>query len=125
MKVNNMYLGASPEIFRRARLLRKNMTKAEKLLWNELKDRKLGGYKFRAQHPILKFVLDFYCHSCKLGIEIDGEVHNSKPQSLYDEDRTDNLNNYNIKVIRFKNEDIYYNIDSVKKKILDECNKRK
>ena len=120
-----MYLGASPEIFERAKALRKKMTKAEKLLWEELRNKQLGGYKFRNQHPILKFVLDFYCHNCRLGIEVDGESHDSNGQQFYDQDRTEILSEYDIKVLRFRNEEVFTNIDAVKRKILIECKKRK
>ena len=122
MKIDNMYFGASPEIFRRAKELRKNMTNAEKILWEELKDKKLGGLKFRNQHPISKYILDFYCHNKKIGIEIDGEIHNDKARKFYDTDRTENLYSFGIKIIIFKNEEIFNNIEDVKKKILSICN---
>lgn len=69
------HLNASPEIFERANNLKRTMTKAEKLLWHELRASKLGGHKFRRQHPIDKFIVDFYCHEAKLVVELDGEVH--------------------------------------------------
>lgn len=122
MKVEkeDMFLGASPIIFFRARMLRIQMTEAEKLLWEELKDKKLNGCKFRRQHPILKFVLDFYCHGKKLAIELDGGIHKNTYQSFYDKDRTENLNDFGIKVIRFQNEEIINDIEGVKKKIIKE-----
>ena len=110
-KKNDMFLGANPLIFQRAEVLRKKMTEAEKILWEVLKTKKLSGYKFRRQHPILKFILDFYCHESKLGIEIDGQVHNSKEQRFYDEDRTDILKEYGIKIIRFHNNEIIENLE--------------
>ena len=119
-KKNDMFLGANPLIFQRAEVLRKKMTEAEKILWEVLKTKKLSGYKFRRQHPILKFILDFYCHESKLGIEIDGQVHNSKEQRFYDEDRTDILKEYGIKIIRFHNNEIIENLEVVKLKILSE-----
>lgn len=119
-KKNDMFLGANPLIFQRAEVLRKKMTEAEKILWEVLKTKKLSGYKFRRQHPILKFILDFYCHESKLGIEIDGQVHNSKEQKFYDEDRTDILKEYGIKIIRFHNKEIIENLEVVKLKILSE-----
>ncbi|MGE5357300.1 MAG: endonuclease domain-containing protein [Deltaproteobacteria bacterium] len=117
---NDMFLGANPLIFQRAEVLRKKVTEAEKILWEVLKTKKLNGYKFRRQHPILKFILDFYCHESKLGIEIDGQVHNSKEQRFYDEDRTDILKEYGIKIIRFHNNEIIENLEVVKLKILSE-----
>ena len=104
MKINNMYFGASALIFKRAKELRKKMTKAELVLWEELKGRKIGGFKFRAQHPISKYILDFYCHEKKIGIELDGEIHSTKAREFYDMDRSDNLEELGIKIIRFKNE---------------------
>lgn len=58
------YYGASPEIIKRARALRKEMTEAESLLWERLRKNKVSGVRFRAQHSINKFIVDFYCHEC-------------------------------------------------------------
>ena len=123
-KKDDMFLGASPIIFKRAEELRKNMTEAEEILWNELKNKKLGGYKFRRQHPILKYILDFYCHKVKLGVELDGDIHNSKGQKFYDQDRTENINKYNIEIIRFHNDEIKNNLSTVKKRILNKLKER-
>ena len=108
-----MHLNASPQIFRQADELRWNMTKAEKLLWDRLKEKKLNGYKFRRQHPILRFIVDFYCHSENLVIELDGEVHNDEFQNQYDEERTKVLVESGLKVIRFKNEEVFDEIENV------------
>jgi very-short-patch-repair endonuclease len=70
-----MYYGATPETFEKAKVLRDTLTKAEKLLWNNLKGKKLMGFRFRRQHPIDIFIADFYCHELKLVIEVDGEIH--------------------------------------------------
>jgi len=121
MRINDMNFGASPEIFIRAKELRKNMTKAEKLLWEELKGKKLGGYKFRNQHPISKFIIDFYCHNKRLGIEIDGAIHNTKGHKFYDNDRTGILNDFGIKILRFKNEEVFNDLEKVKSEILKIC----
>ena len=59
----------------RRKELRNNMTKAEKILWEYLKNKKLEGYKFRRQYSVDSFIIDFYCPKVKLGIEVDGEVH--------------------------------------------------
>ena len=75
--INNLTYGASPEIFKRANSLKKEMTPAEKILWGELRNSKLDGHKFRRQHPIGKFIVDFYCHEKKLVIELDGGIHNN------------------------------------------------
>lgn len=114
---DNMSLNASPEIFKRAQQLRAKMTEPEKLLWEKLKKNQLDVYKFRRQHPILKFILDFYCHKLKLGIELDGKHHYSKDQKFHDQDRTQILNGFGVKVIRLKNEEVFNDIDNVLEKI--------
>ncbi|MGB9594050.1 MAG: endonuclease domain-containing protein, partial [Anaerolineae bacterium] len=64
-----------PVILARARGLRRPQTPAEGLLWTRLRNRQLGGFKFRRQHPIGRAIVDFYCERCRLGIEIDGDSH--------------------------------------------------
>jgi very-short-patch-repair endonuclease len=87
--------------------LRKKLTPAEKHLWQVLKGRQLAGLKFRRQHPVGRFILDFYCAEYKLVIEVDGEIH--KSQVEYDAARTGQLENYGYTVLRFSNEfAIYY-----------------
>jgi very-short-patch-repair endonuclease len=71
----NMFYGATPEIFRKAKNLRNNLTFHEKKLWEELRGNKLHGLRFKSQHPIDQFIVDFYCHKLKLVIEIDGNSH--------------------------------------------------
>jgi very-short-patch-repair endonuclease len=116
----NMFYGASQNIFEKATALRKNMTLAELVLWKKLKDRKLFKTKFRRQHPVNIFIVDFYCHEYKLAVEIDGEIHFNKEANEYDSDRTNDLNKLGIKVLRFSNDQIIFNIDSVIIKILEE-----
>jgi len=122
MKTNfykiNMFYGANSTTLRTAAILRKNMTLPEILLWKKLKDRKIFNVKFRKQHPISIFIVDFYCHEHKLVIEVDGEVHNDEKIIDYDLGRSTELNKFGIKVIRFTNDEIIYNIDSVITKIL-------
>ncbi|HAQ37227.1 MAG TPA: hypothetical protein DCX89_09280 [Saprospirales bacterium] len=120
---DNMFLGANALIFRRAEELRSRMTPPEKELWEVLKNKKLGGYKFRRQHPILKFILDFYCHEAKLGIELDGNIHEIPGQEIYDKERTEVLNEFGITIIRFQNDDILNDIERVKLDILKELEK--
>ena len=110
---DSMWKGASSDIFKKAQYLRENMTEAELLLWEELKGNKLCDLKFRRQHPIHKYIADFYCHKIKLIIEIDGDYHQKEEQKEYDIKRTDDLNFLNIRVIRFTNEDVENNIDKV------------
>ena len=114
---NSIYFGASPKLIGLAKELRKNMTQAEKLLWGKLKNEQLMGFKFRRQHPISSFIVDFYCHNKKLVIEIDGGYHNSGYQKEYDLGRSDELRIYGIHLIRFTNEEIEDNLDAVVNKI--------
>jgi very-short-patch-repair endonuclease len=93
-------------ILKACRDLRKNSTDAEQLLWEILRDRRLYGIKFRRQHPIGKFILDFYSHENKLAIELDGGGHNEQQQKQYDEQRTKSLEGEGIKVLRFWNHDV-------------------
>jgi very-short-patch-repair endonuclease len=112
-----MFYGADSKTLRAAAMLRKNMPLTELILWNKLKDRTLFNTKFRKQHPVFIFIVDFYCHEYKLVIEVDGDVHNDEVLSEYDISRTAELNKFGIKVIRFTNDQIIYNIDSVITKI--------
>lgn len=100
----NLFYGASPEIHKRARELRKRLTPSEKILWESLKGKSFDGYKFRRQHPIYKFIADFYCHELKLVIEIDGGIHDSLDQIEYDLGRTFELRELGLQVLRIKNE---------------------
>jgi very-short-patch-repair endonuclease len=108
-----MFYGAEPDILRTAAILRKNMTLAERVLWVKLKNRDIFKVKFRRQHPVWIFIVDFYCHEYKLVIEVDGEIHNESETKEYDLGRTAEIEKFGLKVIRFTNDQILYNIDSV------------
>ncbi len=103
--------------------LRRNSTPAEELLWKTIRNRKLDGKKFLRQHPLFYditgkesfFIADFYCHEEKLIIELDGIYH--KYRLKEDNYRTQILNFLRMKVIRFKNEEVINNLESVLKKI--------
>ena len=103
--------GTTPEIEQAARRLRKKMTPAEEHLWSALKNKQLEGLRFRRQHPVGNLILDFYCPSCKLVIEVDGEVHSDRLD--YDDARTDKLGEYGYKVLRFSNERIINDLSQV------------
>jgi very-short-patch-repair endonuclease len=107
------HYGASPFLFERANLLRKNLTGAELLLWKNLRNRKLMGYKFRRQHPAGKYVADFYCHEKLLIIELDGGIHEKPDVKERDEGRESDLKNLGLTIIRFKNEEIESDLDKV------------
>jgi very-short-patch-repair endonuclease len=108
-----MHQGAKPKIFQNAQRNRKQGTAAEKVLWEAIRSKKLDGYKFRYQHPVGLYIADFYCHDAKLIIELDGGYHNEPTQKLYDEYRTDFLNQSGITVIRFPNEQVLNHLQDV------------
>jgi len=105
-----MHDGATPQVFRNAASLRKNMTEPEIKLWEYLKT-KPSGYKFRRQHPISGYILDFYCHKLRLSIEVDGKYHMNLEQKRKDKERTKYLKSLKIIEIRFKNEDVLNNLN--------------
>ncbi len=89
------------------------MTKPEVILWTQLKSRGCLGYKFRRQHSVGRYILDFYCHELYLAIEVDGSQHFELEALKYDQERTKYLNSLNIKVVRFTNDDILTNLNGV------------
>lgn len=103
-----------------ARKLRKNMTDAEQLLWRHFRDRQLGGYKFRRQHPIGTFVVDFVCLEKKLVIEVDGGQHAKQLES--DVRRSDYLKEKGYRVLRFWNNEVLQKSESVLSVILSSLN---
>lgn len=115
-KKGGMFNGANPLIFERAKTLRKNMTEAEKALWLHLKNH-FGGFKFRRQHPFGIYIADFYCHGAKLIIEIDGNVHDNSEAKINDDIRQKRIEEDGIKVIRFRNEEVFKNMEAVLEKI--------
>ncbi|HRI20428.1 MAG TPA: endonuclease domain-containing protein [Panacibacter sp.] len=118
---NNLHKYAKGKIFENARALRQNSTEAEEMLWQEIRNKKLNGLKFRRQHPIDKWIADFYCHEKKLVIELDGLIHNEKEIAEYDAGREKDLNELGMNVIRFRNEEVMTNIESVLKSIAEFC----
>ena len=113
----HLHKGASADTHQRANELRHAETEAEKKLWSLLRNRQLKGKKFRRQHAFTNYILDFYCHECKLAVELDGNFHASEDQQLYDEARTSLLNEYGIKVIRFWNSEVMNEPEKVLEKI--------
>ena len=105
----------TPEIEQAARKLRKNLTPAEARLWEALRNRQLEGLRFRCQHPVGNFILDFYCPACKLVVELDGEIHDR--QADYDDARTNKLAEYGYRVLRFRNEQVMNDLPGVVAKI--------
>ena len=119
MKKRSLFFNAPPHIIATAKRLRGTMTPAEKRLWQEIRGKKIGGMKFRRQHPIYFYIADFYCHAIKLVVEIDGPIHNSDKQREYDANRTATMKNFDITTLRFTNDEVLNNISAVVKRIED------
>ncbi len=113
------FQSASNEVFEKARALRKNGTKAEDLLWQAVRNRKIGGLKFRRQHPFEEFILDFYCNEKNLVLEIDGDYHLSSEQKEYDANRTGFLEQHGLNVLRITNEEVEKNLAGVLARIIE------
>ena len=103
------------------RKLRKNMTDAERILWNVIRNRKLEGKKFRRQHSIDRFTVDFLCFEENLIIEIDGGSHNNVGSEQYDFNRDEELMKRGYNILRFNNEDVYYYLEEVLNEIKSNC----
>jgi very-short-patch-repair endonuclease len=99
--------------------LRNNSTSAEATLWKILKKSQVGGFKFRRQHSVGKYVLDFYCPSLQLAIELDGESHADLINIAQDAERDDWLNQQEITVFRYENRWVFEYPDVIKKDILE------
>jgi very-short-patch-repair endonuclease len=110
-----------PVILARARELRREMTPQERKLWALLRRKQLYGLKFRRQHPLHRFILDFYCHAHRLAVEIDGQGHAEPDQRAYDQARTRWLNDHGVRVIRFTNREVETNIEGVLDEIARVC----
>ena len=113
--VTDFHLPYNPQLVERAKELRKNMTPAEKKLWYSY----LKTFKFRVlrQRPIDNFVVDFYCAEFKLVIEVDGDSHFTNEGKDYDKSRTEILEGYGLKVMRFTNDEVLNTLESVCQRI--------
>lgn len=103
----------------KCRRLRKNQTDAERKLWLALRNHQLGNVKFRRQHAIDKYIVDFYCPRYKIAIEADGGQHYEDRCRRYDLVRTKELGKCGIKVLRFSDLDVLNNIEGVCEEILN------
>jgi very-short-patch-repair endonuclease len=111
-KVNNL-----KEVKVQRKALRNQATPAEAALWKGLQNSQLSGRKFRRQHSVGPYILDFYCPTEKLCVELDGQMHFEHGGNLRDEERTRYLNNLGIRVIRFENSLVFQNPESVLEEI--------
>lgn len=112
-----------PNLLALARQLRREQTTAEGLLWALLRNRQVMGCKFRRQHPIAPYVLDFYCAEAHLGIELDGGQHNESEAQARDNDRTAFLAARGIKMIRFWNHEVLQETEAVLQQLWDALTK--
>jgi len=116
---------ANPQIYRALRLqaeyMRMNPTDAEKILWNVIKNKKLG-HKFRQQHIIDRFIVDFYCIEKSLAIEADGTIHDNQKER--DEDRDIILNSLGVNILRFSNTCIENDLTKVIQIVIEKLNSR-
>jgi len=109
------------KIHRVARVLRRNRTPFEEALWNRLRERQLGGFRFRRQFPIGEFIADFCCYERRLVVELDGSQHgDDRAHVVADSKRMALLQERGYRVIRFWNEEVLTNLDGVVEKILME-----
>ena len=103
------------------REFRTNPTETEQLLWKCLRNGQIQGLRFRRQHPIGRYIADFYCHSVKLIIEIDGGIHLEADRSKYDSVRQEALESGGFRVIRFTDAEIRSNPAAVLREIARQC----
>ncbi|GIJ94946.1 hypothetical protein CAPN002_21640 [Capnocytophaga stomatis] len=106
----NKIIPYNPKLKEFARILRKNSTLSEILLWKQIKNRALG-VEFHRQVPMLEYIIDFYCHELRLAIEVDGNIHDFR--YLEDAQRQGEIEKYGVTFIRFSNEEVKYNMFSV------------
>ena len=116
LDIAGMHDGATPRVFKNAAKLRENMTETEIKLWDYLKTKPMG-FKFRRQHPIAGYVLDFYCHKLRLSTELDGGYHLAVDQQEKDLERTQYLTSMGIIEMRFTNKEATLQYKKIVEKI--------
>ena len=112
----SMFYGAGPIIFELAKKLRNNVTPTEMILWGRLKEY-FPKLRFRRQHPISLYIADFYCHTERLVIEIDGSIHDLDEVKTNDLIRQKDLEDFGIKVLRFSTKEITHGLNAVLQRI--------
>jgi very-short-patch-repair endonuclease len=110
---DKLFQGANSKLFEFSKALRQKQTEAEDIMWQCLRNRKILGFKFRRQHPLDKYIADFYCYEVKLVVEVDGGIHNRLENREYDKGRSDELRELGITVIRFTNEEVSDHLEMV------------
>ena len=102
-----MFYEASKNVFRKACMLRNNMTVAERMLWARLNKKQICGLRFKAQHPMGPYIADFYCHKARLVIEVDEKYHQTEVQQHFDQSRDRLMSEMGISVLRFSDIEIF------------------
>jgi very-short-patch-repair endonuclease len=105
-----------------AKQLRRTMTVAEKILWNHVRANRLDGFHFRRQQIIAGYVVDFYCHSARLIVELDGPIHEN--QHEHDKKRDIALTELGFRIVRFANREVIENLKEVLNRILRHCQEK-
>ncbi|MGD1119742.1 MAG: DUF559 domain-containing protein [Dehalococcoidales bacterium] len=108
-----MVIPYSSELKEPSKILRANMTLAEKSLWERINRRQIRGYRFCRQKPLGNFIVDFYCQKAKLVIEVDGEIHLKRTIKESDQNKDKFFNSIGLSVLRFTNKEIFTNIGHV------------
>lgn len=121
MRVKRIY---RDDLTKRSRVLRRNQTDSEKLLWQHLRNRRLNGIKFQRQFALGSYIVDIIARESKVIIELDGAHHSKSKQKKYDADRTEFLEEQGYVVIRFLDNDILNNTDGALESILEAINSR-
>lgn len=115
--MKNHIIPYNPKLKERSRRLRSNMTKGEVILWQRLKNKQIMGYAFQRQRPIDQFIVDFYCKSLALAIEVDGSVHDDEAVQERDEARQIRLEGLGVRFLRFSDDEVRNNTNAVCYKI--------
>ena len=115
MKTKFKLIPYNPELVEKAKHLRKNMTKAECMVWNLLKRKQIMGFDFDRQRPLLNYIVDFFCYELHLAIEVDGQSHDGN--YFYGVKRQNELETCGINFLRIKNEDVIFNIKNAEQTI--------
>ncbi len=120
----NIVIGqkVSPTLWETAKLLRRRMTLEERVLWQHLRAKRLGGLRFRRQQIIGRYVVDFYCHAARLVVELDGAAH--AYQVKQDQERDAFLSARGLRILRFKNRQVREDLTRVLAQIEEECQPR-
>src|SRR5437867_5097201 len=113
-----------PPLKARRRELRNNPTPAEAILWKHLQRRQMLGKKFRRQYSIGRYIVDFFCVECDIGVELDGAAHFRELRAEYEAERTAFLEGLGIQVLRFENRTVYQNLEAVLQTIRDAIRSR-